>query len=168
MEHTPSFAIAQAIAVRLGLDPQNKGVWMAANQLDKITRLDQNAYLIEGSQGNTYEVTADTCGCPAYVLPTEAGDEPRLCYHRIAVIVLNGHEAALAGYQAVMNVGDVPVELPRVDMPPCGIPVEESADVQQRWIAWQQERGMIIHEGMMKSPERRRRSRPDVERPTEP
>ncbi|KPV52985.1 hypothetical protein SE17_12260 [Kouleothrix aurantiaca] len=122
------FDQAQALAERLGFDPMGKGPFSIAAHPEQWERCDcggavcstQPCYFFTSARtGEVYTVTADTCTCPAYALPVAAGDDPRLCYHRIGVAILDQahRDAAFLRYQATMDAGALPADLPRLISP---------------------------------------------------
>ncbi len=145
-------------ASALGLMPTDRSLHLLINNPQAVTAHGDGMYVIPSSRnGEEYTVTADSCGCPAYTEPVAAGDSPRLCYHRKAVMVLERaaqdeqarldrarREAAYAAYRATLAAGVVPdppgVPLPDVVLP--GLP-QQVVD-ETKWLEFQQRKGMLI------------------------
>lgn len=60
--------------------------WLKENRL--VVLRDGVVQIPSRSGGVAYATSEDACSCPAYTLPREAGDAPRMCWHRAVVMVL--------------------------------------------------------------------------------
>ena len=150
-------ALVYEAARQLEIVSTDRSLHLLITRPGDLTPLGDGRYAIPSSRtGETYEVTVDVCGCPAYVEPKAAGDEPRLCYHRkavmiaerVAVLIQTAADAAkraveLAAYRATFDAYRLPDDLPAVVVP---VLTGENPTflTQVQWEELQARRGMII------------------------